>query len=81
MATKKITLNELRSLVKQIIKEDVNKDVYHKAIEYILGREIFVYHDEANNYAYKENNNSNWFTIPRDVVDYVVKHHKNSLMK
>ena len=28
MATKKITLNELRSLVKQIIKEDVNQQFY-----------------------------------------------------
>jgi hypothetical protein len=40
MVTKKITLNELRSLVKQIIKEEVDTDLTKMAMEFSPGTYI-----------------------------------------
>lgn len=39
MATKKITLNELRNIVRQVIKEETNNDNREKVIN--LGKEMF----------------------------------------
>lgn len=46
MKTKKITLNELRSIVKQVIKEETNKPPFKKLVVDIDSDEGFLVQDE-----------------------------------
>jgi len=68
--------------IKQL-KETVTegKDVTKLAIEYILGKDIAKYHDEANNYAYQLPGSTTWKTISKKEVDKTVADHKDSLLK
>lgn len=67
-------LNEALNEAKQ------KKSVEQLAIEYIIGKDIERYHDEANVYAYQLPKSSKWLTIDRTEVNDVVAQHGKSLM-
>jgi hypothetical protein len=56
------------------------KSVEQLAIEYIIGKDIERYHDEANVYAYQLPKSSKWLTIDRTEVNDVVAQHGKSLL-
>jgi hypothetical protein len=61
MATKKITLNELRILVKQIIKEETDVDRYSKHKKDLEVR--------LKKYAAEKEPDTNWVDIKNDFMD------------
>ncbi len=85
MATKKISLNELRSIVKQIIKEESDKKVfnlYHlKSLspsdsELVLtdktGNQIYLYKKEKSNY-FDDDSQDTWVLYDTDTTNGKVK--------
>lgn len=60
---------------------EVEKDVNKLAIEYLIGKDITRYHDEANNFVYQLDKSDVWKKIPREEVLECVKNHKESLLK
>lgn len=59
---------------------EVEKDVNKLAIEYLIGKDIVRYHDEANNFVYQLPKSDVWIKIPREEVLECVKNHKDSLL-
>jgi hypothetical protein len=73
MATKKITLNELRSLVKQIINEEVNNNTAVKSL------------DDSVKFPYTEVNNHTEFKLNsiekfNEFIKYVKKHNHKAVV-
>ena len=86
MATKKITLNELRSIVKQIIKEETENKTY-SVYELYLGQPYNFYNEEKNDFVWGEPTMATLYTkedaeivrrkLLKPRVDYYQKTGKN----
>ena len=65
MTTKKISLNELRNIVKQIIKEETENPIKKKIMENFASNDF--YKKEKNNAInYLKDNDYNWVTVEYD---------------
>jgi hypothetical protein len=76
MATKKITLNELRSIVKQIIKEEKNP-IRKKIVENFASNDFY---KKSKNDAVKflKQNDYNWVTVEYDETYNTVRIYQGS---
>lgn len=64
----------------QVNEASTEKQIAQLALEYILGKDVYQMHDDANNYAYKLNAAGKWLTISKREVDDVIAHHQLSLL-
>ena len=77
MVTKKITLNELRSIVKQIIKEETENPIKKKIMENFASNDF--YKKEKNNAInYLKDNDYNWVTVEYDETYNTVRIYQGS---
>ena len=77
MVTKKITLNELRSLVKQIIKEEKVNSIKKKIMENFASNDFYkIEKNKAMNYL--KHNDYNWVTVEYDETYNTVRIYQGS---
>jgi len=77
MATKKITLNELRSIVKQIIKEEKVNPIKKKIMENFASNEFYK-KEKDNAIKYLKHNDYNWVTVEYDETYNTVRIYQGS---
>jgi hypothetical protein len=74
MATKKITLSELRSLVKQVIKEEMNP-IRKKIVENFASNDFYK-KEKIDSINFLKRNDYNWVTVEYDPTYNTVRIYK-----